>query len=372
MTPKDELAKRGVEDGSHAFTGPYGIQVGLTGYCNYQCEFCFSFSHRRPENLPPAENHPQLSPESFNSLVREAAEMGVEQISIVGVGEPFLHPSIMDFICLVKSLGMRCMVTTNGSLLKPQVVERIIETGVDIINVSFNASSEKTYGFIHGSGSARFFNPIVDNLAYMKTLKEKLGAGAPKLSIRFVLSKTNLGEMGDWMDLALSLGAQELVVQKIAPPFFAPDLALGEEDEKTALSAIGKREEPLRKVVLKSNIGFIVKAFPWVAGGNDLTKYRDLLSGGFYKRYPCLVGWTYVMILEDGSVRPCCYCGTNMGNINSARFSEIWNGEIYHRFREKSIRLPQEPDGITGCVCHSGCGSVMENIRAMEKLDLKF
>ena len=50
----------------------------------------------------------------------------------------------------------------------------------------------------------------------------------------------------------------------------------------------------------------------------------------------CTFVWTTLQILADGTVRPCCWCNGNLGNLNDNTIEEIWNGELLASMR-KSI-----------------------------------
>jgi len=115
---KEELVKKGIADGGLAYTGPYGIQIGITGSCNFQCVFCGRFSSMNGDKREDIRNVYQIEKEKFLSLADMAAALDVEQISIVGISEPFMHKEILLFISWIKERSMRCMVTTNGSLLR--------------------------------------------------------------------------------------------------------------------------------------------------------------------------------------------------------------------------------------------------------------
>ena len=63
------------------------------------------------------------------------------------MGEPLCHPELPDFIKYATSLGFKCAVTTNGTLLKKRANE-LIESGVYKINISvhsFEDGEEEQY-----------------------------------------------------------------------------------------------------------------------------------------------------------------------------------------------------------------------------------
>jgi len=40
----------------------------------------------------------------------------------------------------------------------------------------------------------------------------------------------------------------------------------------------------------------------------------------------CNYPWTWMMVLANGSVKPCCFCRGDLGNLHTASADAIWNG----------------------------------------------
>ncbi|VAX19930.1 hypothetical protein MNBD_NITROSPINAE01-632 [hydrothermal vent metagenome] len=362
MSQKDELVKKGLVNGEQAFTGPYGLQVGIAGGCNYECEFCGDFSSRRAEPTK-NENLLMLDSDRFFSLVNDAADMGVEQISIVGIGEPFMHRDIMKFVSHVKKNGMRLMITTNGSMLTQSKVEELARLNVDILNISLNAGTQETYTRVHGEGQGRYFTKILDNIQLLT------GNTKPWVSLRFVMLPYNIGELELFLETALKLSANEIVLQNCVAPGFAPDLSLSLVEQKTvAKTLLGLRDKG-RLDGIKSNADFFISRYGGMAVNGENKKYMGyVVDNDFFRHHPCYAGWTYAMILENGDVRPCCYCGVSLGNINSSSFKDIWFSAGYNNFRRKLIALPKTAMAPQGCHCFNNCGSVVDTIKTMERV----
>lgn len=47
----------------------------------------------------------------------------------------------------------------------------------------------------------------------------------------------------------------------------------------------------------------------------------------------CKEPWINLQILSDGTIRPCCWCAGNLGNINEFTLEQIWNGEKIKELR---------------------------------------
>lgn len=357
LTGKERLVKQGIIDGERTFTGPFGLQVGVTDYCNFACEFCHTFSHRRPSDATVAPRN-QIAPAVFFRLVDDAASLDVEQISLVGVGEPLLHDQIIDFVKRIGDAGIRSMLTTNGLALTDEKLDGLIEAGLDILNVSVNAATEETYAAVNGPSKGAFFATLVDRLKRLGRLSNR-----PRLSLRFVVSRRTAPELDAFARLVTDVGADEAVFQNYLPHRWATDIALDDAVKRnvtTRLIAVGQE---LDAAGIENNARFLAGLY---RGEGDPEADPD-----YFRHHPCTVGWTYALIMEDGSVRPCCYCGGSLGNINERSFKEIWEGESYTSFRQAAMALPKTGVAADWCVCLTQCGSIRDNVRTRHRLHLR-
>ncbi len=359
---KEELVRKGIADGGLAYTGPYGIQIGITGSCNFQCVFCGRFSSRNGEKKADIRNVYQIEKEKFWSLVDTAAALDVEQMSIVGLSEPFMHKEILLFIRWIKERSMRCMVTTNGSLLSSDVSRQIVDSGLDILNISVNAATEQTYEKLHGKGKGRLFTSLQENIAYLSDIRQK--GGAFELNLRYVITGDNLEELESFVNFAINAGVSRIVFQHCSAPSFALELDLLDREKRRVAEILNKVKSGAVNAGLQSNIDYIVAMYGTADSGDS--NGQD----SYYSANPCYVAWTYAMIMENGDVMPCCYCPAPLGNINDTAFDDIWFGNEYNSLRKRLKNLPAHPMEPKGCRCFSGCGAVGDNIRTVERLGL--
>jgi MoaA/NifB/PqqE/SkfB family radical SAM enzyme len=124
-----QLAWEGITDG-----GPSMCQFAITTACNASCGFC-NFAVDK------------MAPESRYSVTldqaKEAASIlyknGVYFIIYVG-GEPMLHPQLDEMIAHADSIGLAPIVVTNGSLLKKERVNKLIDAGLHSVIISIDAA----------------------------------------------------------------------------------------------------------------------------------------------------------------------------------------------------------------------------------------
>ena len=98
----------------------------------------------------------------------------VKVIRLYKDGEPLLHPRFVEMIKYAKSSDkvQRVDTTTNASLLTREIIDGIIEAGLDRINISIEGVTEEQY--LDFSRYRVSISKLVDNIAYMYEQKQKL------------------------------------------------------------------------------------------------------------------------------------------------------------------------------------------------------
>jgi len=101
------------------------MDVALSERCNYRCIMC-----RRPQDSA------DLGRDDVVAAMEQARSIGLETISFCG-GEPFVHDDFVDIAAHAIDLGFKVQLTTNGSLVTAEKLERL--QGLDCLTVSIDA-----------------------------------------------------------------------------------------------------------------------------------------------------------------------------------------------------------------------------------------
>ena len=117
------------------------FDVELTNCCNAHCVMC------------PRGNTPEsglMSESTFRKVVGRAAEYGkVDSFVMCGLGEPLLHPKVVDFTRMAAEAGLKPTIVTNASRLTVEKSEQLITAGLSYLNVSLGGYRRKTYEAVH-------------------------------------------------------------------------------------------------------------------------------------------------------------------------------------------------------------------------------
>ena len=120
--------------------------------CNLDCVYCRRHSAINPgdpEKAEPAYKDSFLSLDRIKDTLDDALELMVEEVLLVGGGEPTIHPMFEDLVTEVKKRGLGLNFSTNGLVLKPKLVDLIIDNGVDNITISVSGVSYDSYKATH-------------------------------------------------------------------------------------------------------------------------------------------------------------------------------------------------------------------------------
>ena len=107
--------------------GLRALMLTLTEACNLNCSYCYQRArHGRPMGL-----------NTLQAALRLAHDLGRGEATIVlSGGEPLLVPELVDRVIVEAGSGdrkrLRIRLNTNGSLLRPPRLERLVAAGVEL------------------------------------------------------------------------------------------------------------------------------------------------------------------------------------------------------------------------------------------------
>ena len=112
------------------------VYLEITNICNRNCSFCHGTKREKKK----------LSMEEFSYIVKSLVGV-TDYLYFHVMGEPLTHPLLPDFIEYASSLGFKCAITTNGTLLWDRR-EELLSSPVYKINISvhsFEEGSDENY-----------------------------------------------------------------------------------------------------------------------------------------------------------------------------------------------------------------------------------
>jgi MoaA/NifB/PqqE/SkfB family radical SAM enzyme len=162
---------------------PVNIQIQTQTGCNASCRFCPN------QSVSGKVSSGRMDEDLFFRLIDEAVKHPVKRISPYLMNEPLADPRLPDLIRYIadrKQPMTRIKINTNASLLDESMAERLIESGLDRLHVSFHGIRKETYESSMGNLS---FEKTLANVNRFIELKRQRKAAKPKLKITMVHTK---------------------------------------------------------------------------------------------------------------------------------------------------------------------------------------
>lgn len=132
------------------------LHIELTNKCNFSCEFCPDKKMKRERGM--------MSPDLAKSILDQVSEFGGVNMALFHVmGEPTLHPDLLEIAGYASSKQINVCITTNGSRLTRDMVHDLQKAGVRQIIVSLQTPDERTFSMRGAKGIT--FSDYADQIA---------------------------------------------------------------------------------------------------------------------------------------------------------------------------------------------------------------
>lgn len=276
-----------------------------TSACNLGCSYCRAKATAEP-------NRDELSTEEALALIDEIEPL--KPLLILSGGEPLLRPDIFLLSQRAVSKGLRVSLATNGTLLTPEIVDKIASSGVSRISISLDGATPEEHDAARGQGCYQQIMKGIENLR-----------GKVDFQINFTITKRNAQYVPEIFDLAESLGAKALHF------FFLVPTGRGTEEDLTSPEI---QDELLRLIDIERSrrtIEVQVTCAPQFA--------RIALPCNGRQVGGCLAGTSFAFISRRGEVYPCGYLPMLAGNAREQSFREIWeNSVVFKALRERKLK----------------------------------
>ena len=108
------------------------LRISVTDHCNLNCIYCSVSS------ILPLKHEDVLSYEEIETLVRVAAEMGINKVRLTG-GEPLMRPHFTTLVSMIAGIdGIDDISLTTNGILLARYAEELQEAGLKRVNISLD------------------------------------------------------------------------------------------------------------------------------------------------------------------------------------------------------------------------------------------
>lgn len=280
----------------YGFTGrlsagfPSQVLVDVTEVCNLACIHCPHPDFKRSEHYDARYLEPELNAKLVDE-VRVHGQGQTEYIRYSSEGETLVHPKGYEMIeYAARASGVFVTLTTNGTIMNEKRTQRLLDSGVHMIDISIDAYSEETYAKIRINGDLNVTRRNVLNLlAWIRESKSRT-----KVVVSFVEQPGNRHEAQDFEKFWKDQGADYVVIRRLHS-------AAGAVINVANIMRTQNSREPRRPCV-----------YPWE---------RIVLNPRGHLSF-CPADWSHGSTIVD-------YRGTSI--------AETWRGDYYRKLREAHL-----------------------------------
>ncbi|MCX8206986.1 MAG: radical SAM protein [Methanothrix sp.] len=290
-----------------------------TGACNLSCSYCRASAERAP-------SADELSTAEIKRLIGEIAPLGA--MLIVSGGEPLLRSDVFEVARYAADSGVRVSLASNGTLITPEIVDRILLSGISRVSISLDGARAETNDATRGRGS---FNMA---LRGMRAL-----SGRVEFQINMTVTPGNIDELESLLELAEREGAAAVHIFFMVPTGRGRAVdSISPEMQRSLLERIVSEE---RSIEIRPTCA---PQYRRVLVEKGLSQEHS--AGG------CIAGIRFVFISRTGDVFPCGYFPVSAGSIRERSFSEIWSSSpLLNDLRERKLK-----GGCGSCSYVRTCG----------------
>ena len=302
---------------------PSYIEIETTTKCNLKCIMCEHTYWNEPNR--------DMSFEDFKKIVDQFPKL--KWIGLTGIGEGFLNKDFMKMLRYVKSKGIYVELFDTFYFIDEKTAKELIELGIDKLILSFDAATKETYEKIRVGSD---FERVLNNLKNFIRIKEGMNSNFPEMEFHYIISKANVNEIPDYIELIRSISSE------IPEVFFTRMLHKFEETKdlfvEIPADIIQNAEKKAHDLNLK------------ISWNLNVPTVKPPIEH--------CVTWFMPFIFVTGEVIPCCsgneanrresQKATSLGNVFDTSFKEIWRGDKYKELRRK-IRGGEIPEPCKNC-----------------------
>ena len=252
---------------------PDWVQGEINNTCNLDCIMCPRETMTRPAR--------HMTQQEFQDIADKVKEAEVRRIRLFLLGEPLLHRELIPMIRYCKQIGIPSVeISTNAVLLDEAASEELIKAGLDELVISIDGADAEPYEAVRRGA---VYEEVAENVRNFFRVREHLQEQRPRGVIQTMLMEPTRQQIARFVELWRPV-ADELRIQTV-------------------------REY----------------------GGLEGLSYMK--RTGDDELRPCPALWSYLVILSDLTVVPCCTDINGelaLGKTTEADITDFWlhNGQL--------------------------------------------
>jgi MoaA/NifB/PqqE/SkfB family radical SAM enzyme len=283
---------------------PQRLVFELTSACNLNCIMCGRSAAAF-----------QATMFDFNWFQRFEQIMGaIEEVTLMGWGEPTLHPRFADMLRFLRAKNVRAYFCTNGMRLD-ELRDIIFDCEVEVLAVSLDGRDAPSNQRLRPGLD---FKKLINALQKITLQKQRSRLAYPHINFVMTMMKSNIEQLPAMVDLAADLGLNE--VKGVFLTAFKPELIA-----ESLYNHIGLTRSCFERAERRAQARGILLKLPHLPG-------QDPAGTAAHK--PCRAAWRDFFLGSDGYVRACMSSPDKLFHIDQYQdFAAMWNSREYQGWR---------------------------------------
>jgi pyrroloquinoline quinone biosynthesis protein E len=312
-------------------SNPLALIAEVTHRCPLHCVYCSN-----PLEL--ATTQSELSTAEWTSVFQQSGTLGMLHAHFTG-GEPLARPDLTDLIAAARVAGLYTNLITSGLGLNEDRLQKLVDAGLDHIQISFQDSREAAANWIAGAKAH----------AHKIELSHAIRHHKIAFTVNLVVHRQNLDHLEEMIGFIEQLNPERVEIAHTQ--YYGWALA-----NRAALM-------PTR-AQLERAVTIVAEADKRLAGRIRI----DSVVPDYYAKYPkaCMGGWgrRLMLINPTGKVLPCHAAevlpGMSFENVREKTLEWIWQeSSSFRKFRgedwmpEPCRSCDRRTEDFGGCRCQA-------------------
>ena len=292
---------------------PFLVIIDIANICNFRCNFCFqslSKSKLKTMGFKPGVMDMGLFKKTIYGVEKFPEQ--IKRMYLFAHGEPLLNQQLPEMIAYAKTKDVAkvIQITTNGSMLNPELNQQLIDAGLDELRISIEGLSAEKYKSVAGVDFD--FDGFIGNIAHFYANRQDC-----KLYVKLINTSLEKNEEGAFYRIFNEI-SDNASIEYVTPYYEGVDYEeLFPKHDKTIL---GNKPTP-------------ISVCPRI----------------FYMLNIC----------PDGNVTMCNVDNLEQhvfGNVKTHSLVELWNGKAFTDVRMQHLKNKGRDHPLCGtCVCLNHC-----------------
>lgn len=299
----------------------------VTRACNLDCVHCRAAAINEP---PPGE----WTTEEAKNFLDQVKSFANPVIILTG-GDPMMRPDIWEIAEHGKRIGLRMVMSPNGTLITRENAKIMKEVGIMRVSISLDGSSPEIHDSFRRVNGA--FEGALRGIEYLK----EAGIG---FQINTTVTKHNVDDLENMLKLVQRIGAEAWHVFLLVPTGRAENMKeeeIAPEQYEETLNWLYEVQRDAKIYVKPTCAPHYYRIYRQRAKEDGLPVQPKMQNQGLQAMTRgCLGGITFMFVSHMGEAYPCGYLEELAGNVREDGPEKVWKeSPVFNRLRDYSLLL---------------------------------